>query len=126
MYIRPFPQQPCGQLMPGFYHRFLESVERWPANVAIELQRQQDEPERLTYSELRSQAESVGSWLQQSSSGEFQGTRCAILADNGPRWVAAYLGAIAAGGVAVPFDTAFNSAQVSKLLRDSGSAFLFA
>ena len=112
--------------MPGFYHRFIESVERWPANVAIELQRQQGEPERLTYSELRSQAESVGSWLQQSSSGSFRGTRCAILADNSPRWVAAYLGAIAAGGVAVPFDTAFNSAQVSKLLRDSGSAYLFA
>lgn len=111
--------------MPGFYHRFLESVERWPDNVAIELQRQQGEPERLTYSELRTQAESVGFWLQQSSSGRFRGARCAILADNGPRWVAAYLGAIAAGGVAVPLDTAFSSAQVSKLLRDSGSAFLF-
>lgn len=112
--------------MSSFYHRFLESVDRWPENVAIELQRQQGEPERLTYSELKTLAESVGAWLQQQSSpGQFQSTRCAILADNGPRWVAAYLGAIAAGGVAVPLDTAFNAAQVAKLLRDSGSAFLF-
>ncbi|MCI0351906.1 MAG: AMP-binding protein [Acidobacteriales bacterium] len=111
--------------MAGFYQRFLESVQRWPAHVAIELQRQQGEPERLTYSDLKSQAEAAGAWLEQSSSANFRGTRCAILADNGPRWVAAYLGAIAAGGVAVPFDTAFSAAQVAKLLRDSGSAFLF-
>lgn len=111
--------------MAGFYQRFLESVQRWPAHVAIELQRQQGEPERLTYSDLRSQAEAAAAWLEQSSSADFRGTRCAILADNGPRWVAAYLGAIAAGGVAVPFDTAFSAAQVAKLLHDSGSGFLF-
>jgi long-chain acyl-CoA synthetase len=113
--------------MAGFYQRFLESVELWPANIAIELQRQQQaEPERLTYAELRSLAERIGSWLQQQSRpAAFPGTRCALLADNGPRWVAAYLGALAAGGVAVPLDTAFNAGQVSKLLRDSGAVVLF-
>lgn len=113
--------------MAGFYQRFLESVELWPANIAIELQRQQQaEPERLTYAQLRTLAERIGSWLQQQSSpAAFPGTRCAILGDNGPRWVAAYLGALAAGGVAVPLDTAFNAAQVAKLLRDSGGAVLF-
>src|ERR671937_177726 len=111
--------------MAGFFYRFLESVNRWPANIAIEFQRQHGEPERLTYSELRLQSEAVGSWLQQQSSpADFKGQRCAILADNGPRWVAAYLGTIAAGGIAVPLDTAFTAAQVSKLLRDSGSRFL--
>jgi long-chain acyl-CoA synthetase len=113
-------------LMAGFYHRFLESVARWPRNIAIELQRQHGDVERMTYSDLRSQAESVGAWLeQQSGDNAFQGARCAILADNGPRWVAAYLGTLAAGGVAVPLDTAFSPAQVSKLLKDSGSTFLF-
>src|SRR6266850_8408767 len=115
------------RLMAGFYYRFLESVARWPRHIAIELQRQHGDIERLTYSELRSQAESVGSWLeQQSGPNAFQGARCAILADNGPRWVAAYLGTLAAGGVAVPLDTAFSPVQVSKLLKDSGSTFLFA
>src|SRR5258706_291166 len=92
--------------MTGFYYRFLESVARWPRHIAIELQRQHGDIERLTYSELRSQAESVGAWLeQQSGPNAFQGARCAILADNGPRWVAAYLGTLAAGRVAVLLDT---------------------
>ena len=112
--------------MAGFYHRFLESVESWPTNIAIELQRQHGAPEQLTYSELRAVGEAIGTWLQQqSSSAAFPGTRCAILAENGLRWVAAYLGIIAAGGIAVPLDTAFSATQVSKLLRDSGSSFLF-
>src|SRR5262249_10522871 len=52
------------------------------------------------------------------------GSRIAILADNHPRWVAAYLGIIAAGGTAVPLDTGYHAEQVAKLLRDSGSVLL--
>jgi long-chain acyl-CoA synthetase len=114
--------------MGNFYRRFLESVETWPQNVAVEMRHaapagQPVEVERYTYAELRRMAESVGRWLGDQEMP--RGARAAILAANGPRWVAAYLGAIAAGGVAVPFDTAFNAEQVAKLLRDSGSACLF-
>jgi long-chain acyl-CoA synthetase len=49
----------------------------------------------------------------------------AILAANHPRWVAAYLGIIAAGRTAVPLDTAFHADQVKKLLIDSGASLLF-
>ena len=51
--------------------------------------------------------------------------RVAILAANHPRWVAAYLGIIAAGRTAVPLDTAFHADQVKKLLIDSGASLLF-
>jgi long-chain acyl-CoA synthetase len=47
------------------------------------------------------------------------------VADNHPRWVAAYLGAIAAGCIVVPLDTALHSGQLAKLLKDSGSSVLF-
>ena len=53
------------------------------------------------------------------------GLRCAILAANSPAWVAAYLGIIASGNIAVPLDTAFNAAQIAKLLEDSGATLLF-
>lgn len=114
--------------MGNFYSRFLESVEAWPQNVAVEMRHsaassQSASVDRYTYSELRRMAESVGHWLRDQQMP--RGARAAILAANGPRWVAAYLGAIAAGGVAVPFDTASNSEQVAKLLRDSGSGCLF-
>ncbi len=112
--------------MPNYYRRFVESAERWPKNVALELQRQHGAPagpgDRLTYAELRRLAEAVGAWLGQNAP---PGARCALLANNSPRWVAAYLGALAAGCVAVPLDTAFKAEQAAKLLKDSGSSILF-
>src|SRR6202142_920947 len=108
--------------MPTFYDRFLECAERWPQNTAVEIQTP-DRIEGHTYSELRSMAESIAAWL--IARGIQPGGRVAILAGNHPRWVAAYLGIIAAGGAAVPLDTAYHADQVAKLLRDSGGAMLF-
>lgn len=108
-------------LMPTFYDRFVECAQRWPQNVAVEVQRP-DEIESYSYAELRRMAESIAGWLLDSEMAA--GTRVAILADNHPRWVAAYLGIIAAGGTTVPLDTAYHADQVSKLLRDSGATLL--
>jgi long-chain acyl-CoA synthetase len=108
--------------MPTFYDSFVECAERWPQNIALEIQRD-GELESYSYAQLRRMAESIGSWLQ--SQGMATGSRYAILGDNHPRWVAAYLGTIASGGTAVPLDTAFHAEQVTKLLRDSGSSMLF-
>ena len=95
--------------MPTFYDRFVECAERWPQNVAVELQRP-DGIESHSYAELRRMSESVASWLL--GRGTEAGARIAILADNHPRWVAAYLGVIAAGGTTVPLDTAYHADQV--------------
>src|SRR5215831_12684551 len=108
--------------MPTFYDDFVQRAERWPDNVALEIQRR-DRTESYTYAETRRMAEAVGRWI--SERGLEPGARLAILADNHPRWVAAYLGTIAAGRTAVPFDTAFHADQVTKLLKDSGSTILF-
>src|ERR1700722_11151101 len=109
--------------MPTFYDRFVECSERWPENVALELQRH-NQLESCTYAELRRMAESVGRWITEQ---KFErGSRLAILADNHPRWVAAYLGIIASGCVAVPLDTALHDDQVVKLLKDSGTSRVFA
>jgi long-chain acyl-CoA synthetase len=108
--------------MPTFYDLFRECAERWPNHVALEFQRR-DGVESFTYSEARLMAESIGNWLTESHVSP--GTRIAILADNHPRWITAYLGIIAAGCTAVPLDTAFHSDQVAKLLKDSGSSLLF-
>ena len=101
---------------------FVECAERWPDNVALELQRH-DHIESCTYAELRRMAESVGRWIGEN--GFARGSRLAIVADNHPRWVAAYLGIIAAGCTVVPLDTALHADQLTKLLKDSGSSALF-
>src|SRR6202789_1885880 len=108
--------------MPTFYDRFVECAERWPNNIALEIQRH-DHIESCTYAELRRMAESVGRWLTEN--GFTRGSRLAIFADNHPRGVAAYLGIIAAGCTVVPLDTALHADQLAKLLKDSGSSALF-
>ena len=108
--------------MPTFYDRFVECVEHWPKNVALEIQRR-ERVESCTYAELRHMAESVGAWLARS--GFKSGARVAILADNHPRWVAVFLGVVASGCTAVPLDTALHADQIATLLKDSGSSLLF-
>jgi long-chain acyl-CoA synthetase len=108
--------------MPTFYDRFVECAQRRPNNVALELQRH-DQIESCTYAELHRWAESVGRWITEK--GFARGSRLAILADNHPRWVAAYLGIIASGCAVVPLDTALHDDQVTKLLKDSGAAAVF-
>src|SRR5438105_974917 len=108
--------------MSTFYHRFLEHANRLPQNIALEIQRR-DRVESFTYGQLKQMAESVARWL--ALNGFPAGSRMAILADNHPRWVAAYLGIIASGHTAVPLDTAFYANQITKLLKDSGSSLLF-
>jgi long-chain acyl-CoA synthetase len=109
--------------MPTFYDRFVECAERWPNNVALELQRHDGQSESCTYAELRRMAESVGRWVTEK--GFALGARLAILADNHPNWVGAYLGIIAGGCVVVPLDTALHANQLTKLLEDSGTSALF-
>ena len=108
--------------MPTFYDRFVACAARWPNNPALELQGH-DHLEGYTYAEVRQMAESVGRWV--TDNGFACGARLAILADNHPRWVAVYLGIIAAGCAAVPLDTALHADQVAKLLKNSGSSALF-
>jgi long-chain acyl-CoA synthetase len=108
--------------MPTFYDWFVECAERWPNNVALEIQRH-DQLESVTYSELRRHSESVGRWITDRNFPH--GSRLAILADNHPRWVAAYLGIIASGCAVVPLDAALHADQVSKLLKDSGATAIF-
>jgi long-chain acyl-CoA synthetase len=110
--------------MPNYYHRFLQSVEKWPAQVAVELLHPSRPTESYTYSELRHNSDAVAAWL--SATELPRGSRCIIMAANGPRWVATFMGTLGAGMIAVPLDTAFSSEQVRKLLVDSGSVLAFA
>lgn len=107
--------------MANFYDRFIECAEHWPSNIAVEIQAPEG-LESYTYADLRHMAESIAAWLV--GRGTQPGARIAILAENHPRWVAAYLGVIAAGGTAVPLDTAYHSDQVSTLLTDSGASLV--
>jgi long-chain acyl-CoA synthetase len=105
----------------GYYDAFEETVRRHPSRTAIELQRR-DGTERYTYARLARMAGSVSEDLR--ALGLAPGAPCAILADNGAPWCAAYLAVLRLGAVAVPLDTTYSPTQVARILRDSGAGVL--
>ncbi len=94
-----------------------------PDLVAIEVLGAADAVRETTYRELDAVAGRVAAWLQGAGVG--RGDRAAILADNDAAWVAAYLGVLRLGAVAVPLDTAYKAPQVRTVLADSGARVLF-
>lgn len=58
-------------------------------------------------------------------SGFAAGEHAALLAPSSPRWVAAYLGILKAGGVVVPIDKELKSAELRHILTDSHARVLF-
>ena len=48
--------------MPAFYQRFQETAQKFPDNIALEIQREQA-VEKVTFSELARKSESVANWL---------------------------------------------------------------
>ncbi len=75
------------------------------------------------YETLLADADRVATWLAQEAINV--GERCALLAENQPRWCAAYLGALQHGAAVVPLDINQSPQALADMLRDSGSRVLF-
>jgi long-subunit acyl-CoA synthetase (AMP-forming)/cytochrome P450 len=58
--------------------------------------------------------------------GVVPGDRVALLAGNGPDWVVADLGSLAAGAVTVPLQADLVTGEAVRLLRDSGARYVLA
>src|SRR5262245_47316346 len=108
--------------MANFYTRLGDAASRYPQPIAIELV-STGPMVATTYAELMAHAARVAGWLE--SAGIAPGDRVAILAANDARWIAAYLGVLRHGAVAVPLDTAYSAAQVATIVADSGARALF-
>jgi acyl-CoA synthetase (AMP-forming)/AMP-acid ligase II len=81
------------------------------------------EGERLTYAQIISLAHQTASLLNEN--GFEPGDRVAILSDNSPFWIQAYLGTIYARGIAVPIPSKIRPAQLPALLHWLGCKFVF-
>ncbi|HBA89065.1 MAG TPA: AMP-dependent synthetase [Geobacter sp.] len=53
------------------------------------------------------------------------GSHAALLAPSSPQWVAAYLGILKAGGVAVPIDKELKAAELRHVLADCDASYVF-
>ena len=108
--------------MANFYARIADAAASRSSRPAIEVLRAAG-VETMTYGALVDTAGRFATWL--AGAGITGGERVAILADNDARWIACYLGALRAGVVAVPLDTAYKSDQVRTVLADSGARAIF-
>jgi long-chain acyl-CoA synthetase len=77
----------------------------------------------VTYGELRERASRIAGALV--SRGCRKGDRVGVCSENSPFFIAAYLGIIRAGLVAVPFPTELTPASFAKLVSDAGIHLLF-
>ena len=106
----------------SYYEEFAGAVDRFPSRVAFRLKTPAGYTE-VSYEEVRRQSRGVARGLLDL--GLRAGQRVAILSENRPEWVIAYLGILLAGGVVVPLDAQISPEEWIRLLEDSESRQLF-
>lgn len=77
-----------------------------------------------SYAEVRASAYALAAWLL--AAGSRKGDRVVLLADPGLFWVAAYLGVLRAGLVAVPVPPRTSAAELQYIVAMSGARFALA
>jgi long-chain acyl-CoA synthetase len=105
-----------------FNQKFEEIVRRFPSRTAF----RQKTPHGYTtvaYQEAYRQSGAVAQGLL--ALGLKTGSRVAILSENRPEWVVAYLGIYLSGMVAVPLDSQISPEEWRRLLEDSESQVVF-
>jgi long-chain acyl-CoA synthetase len=109
--------------MSNFCERIAHAAARFPGRPAIEMAGRGGLV-TTTYAELLASSGRVAAWLLEAGRVR-SGDRVAILAANDAAWIAAYLGTLRIGAVAVPLDTAYAPHQVATIVRDAGARVLF-
>jgi len=79
--------------------------------------------QEFSYSALLQHFEGIAAGLLKQ--GLKTGEHCALLAPASPWWVAAYLGVLRAGGVAIPVDKELKTAELRHILFDSRARLVF-
>jgi long-chain acyl-CoA synthetase len=105
-----------------FNQQFEEIVRRFPERTAFRLKTPQGYP-TVSYREAHRQAKAVAVAL--IASGLARGSRVAILSENRPEWIVAYLGIYLSGMTAVPLDTQISPAEWRRLIDDSDAGTIF-
>lgn len=99
-----------------------EAARRFPARAAVVLAvtaAGRSDSSSLSYAGLHRLANGFAASLQRLGVGK--GDRVALLLPNCPQFVVAYLGTLAAGAIAVPFNPLYSAREVAYQLQDCGA-----
>ena len=102
------------------HHLLAASAARTPE--ALGLVTHAPDPRRLTYAQVAAAAHRVAAHLL--GLGVARGDRIALLAQNGLEWVAGWYGALAAGAIVVPINTAADPHSLVHYVHDAGARVL--
>jgi len=102
--------------------RIQDAAARYPEKVAIQM-KAGDRYQKYSYGDVLKQVNSVASSLVQQ--GIEKGDRVAILSENRPEWMIAYLAVVACGAVIVPLDAQLGEKEVLLLLSSSEAKAVF-
>lgn len=106
-------------MRPSLVERLRISAARLPTAIALIKNEQ-----RVSYAALWNETARVASFLRTRNLST--GGRVALLMENSPRYVAAYYGVLAAGGVVVALNTAAKARDIGNWLRHCGASWLIA
>jgi long-chain acyl-CoA synthetase len=102
--------------------RFRETASRYPENIAVQM-KVGTAYRKHTYRDLITGIASiVRSFAEQ---GIRMGDRVAILSENRPEWIIAYLSIVSCGSVVVPLDAQLTEKEISLLLTSSEAKAVF-
>lgn len=99
-----------------------ESAALYPDKTAIQF-KSGETYQKHTYSDLIKNVYATGSGLARL--GIQKGDRVALLSENRPEWVFAYLGVVSSGAVVVPMDAQLMEKDIAVLLADSEAKAVF-
>lgn len=102
--------------------RIQEAASRYPDKTAIQMQAASG-LRKQTYRELLDAVAAVSAGLGRK--GISKGDRVAILSENRPEWIIAYLAVVARGAVVVPLDAQMTDKEVTLLLASAGAKAVF-
>ena len=105
-----------------FNEQFERIVQRFPGRIAFRRKTPQGYP-TVAYREAHRQARAIALGLLAMDLKP--GSRVAILSENRPEWVVAYLGLYLSGMVAVPLDTQISPAEWRRLIDDAEAYTVF-
>ena len=98
--------------------RIRDSASRYPDRIAVQM-KTGTEYRKYAYRDLLAGIASVARSLSEQGIGRED--RVAILSENRPEWMIAYLAVVGSGAVIVPLDAQLTQKEVSLLLADSGA-----
>lgn len=100
-----------------------QAASRYPEHIAVRM-KSQEGYEQYTYTELLQAVASVSHALGRLGIGK--GDRIALLSENRPEWIIAYIAVVAGGAIITPLDAQLTDEEVALLIQNAGAKAVFA